>query len=402
MRQQLLLLLCGVVFVAASVLVSAAPAAAVACEDVNDNGACDGGEPLIPAAGGVFANPVLVTAGNTVTCPAPPFSTSIEAPKITVNGTVQCFFAGGAGVTLRSTGAGGIRIGPNAVVQAGGNGVVLQSATTIDVDHDAVIRGLANGSIVQLLAVGNITLTGTAASSVRIETPNQIVIQCTGNSCTFTAFFAELFTAPGSGIVFITTDGDQTYGNVTVVAGTRIAVTSTHGAVLASGGGPDPCDAVVPFTIPAAAINNAADRDAWQAALAAANPGKILQQLLDCLCFVQRGGQNVFRSSETGVIVFLAEDEVDLAGALILAGKLIQITSTLSFVGLVGADLENTQTQGGALAGGGNIVLNSGTDTFIQAATLRDGGADFPNFDGVDTCGPVFPAGVIGVPTLCE
>jgi hypothetical protein len=354
---------------AALLCLSPATAQAAACVDNNDNGVCNGGDTILNATTfqGAFVNPLLVESGTTLTCVAPFFGFNVTTPKITVKGTLECLFGGANGIFITTTNVGiagppGIIIDGGVLRSGGGIAVKLNSGSTISVTN-GIIEGLFLGSNVE-----------------------------------------------------ISSNGNQTYSGATVNGPNFLSITSLNGTITASGGGPDPCDTVVPITLPVAGFPNpllsAADRDAWHAALLAANPGKTLDQLESCLCF-NPGLGNKFLSSDTGslYINFTAggsQGKVDLSGAQVQAGALIFIKSKFEEVKLIGACVENVQGPSpclaGALTAGGEIYTFSGIGKTIDItnANIREG-KNLPAWNNIETCtSPNAGARLVGVPNHCE
>jgi hypothetical protein len=382
MKRSWLVPLGGILLAAASLfLLPVAAQAATACVDLNNNGVCDdGAASIIPDPIGVLdltaANPFgigsfLIEAGATRTCQGgPTFGMSIKSQKITVNGTLQCLFAGGTGIALKSTGVGaanGIVI-DGGTVKSGSSLLTLDSETTI-----AVTNGTVEGLFL-----------GTA--------------------------------------VVITSKGNQSYTGATVKAPNGLFMTS-GGTVTAAGGGVFPCPNQS-IVLPATVITDPASLAAWQAQLVLLNPGLTFQQIHDCLCAIVAAG-TFFLSTETGEIRIKAPSLVDLSGAQIKAGRLILIESVSDQVKLVGSCLENTEgvvpplpnqcgvnafAPPGYLTNGGEIVVNSGAGKTIEItqATLRDGGDDgppphgSPTFNNRETCVANALARTVGAPFFCE
>lgn len=299
-----------------------------ACQDLDNNGACDGADPDVPAVigttDGSFTEAILIENGKTVTCKgAPDWGLKIVAPRITVKGTVTCAFAGGAGVTLRSTGA--ASTGPNGIrieggrITSGGPGVRLDSSTTID---------LMNG------------IAGRPPWSVD-----------NGNALVEATF--------GGSEVHITSDSHQRYAGADVRSPRLIALTA----------------------VGAGTVSTTLDP-----------PNSFTSSYAGTVFVNQPAG------SGTGA--------VDLTGAKVIAGGLIQINSRGDAVGLEGACLQNTEGFSGLhalLTGGGDIFVNSGPGRIIdiEDATLGDGGFGPPKFNGVLTCTPGVDR-VVGTPEVCD
>jgi hypothetical protein len=377
MKRSWLVPLGGILLLAVTLfmLPATAQAAPRACQDLNDNKVCDLGEPDIPSIIGTdpvsfppFLNAVLIEKGMTVECKGfPDFGLKIVAPKIIVRGTVQCLFAGGSGITLKSTGSGP---GPNGILIEDAEGVVKSGSAALTLDSNTTI--VVNGGTIEGLFLGT--------------------------------------------AVFITSKGDQAYSGAKVIGPNGIFITS-GGKITATGGGPDPCDGL-DFVVPGDHIKSPADRDVWQ--------NKLTAQQLACLCFTGKAA-NLFGSTDTGEIHIKASNLIDLSGATIKAGRLVLIESAVDEVKLIGACVENTEGTvnpnnlckvadfaenqiPGYLANGGEILVNSGPGKTVDfdKATLRDGGNDgpaphgAPTFNGKETCVADPIARTVGVPFFCE